>query len=316
MVILESRKGMQGENQILKKSGAVAYINEYYPFGLQNQQTSSTQYGSKEQRYKFGSKELFKDFKLEQLDFGARMYNPQIGRWSVVDKMASDMTSWSPYNYAFNNPIRFIDPDGNAPDDYYLDAEGNLVDHVKNDKPDRVLVENNGGKETHAIDGVDRNFSEVPGLAMIKVLIDDVGLIGHSAIGFDNKTFGFYPTDANGDDIYVKAEMYNSPLTLKEKSQDKFDVRYPEANEYYMLTTAGEKSKLEGWLKGQDNLIKSGKGGEYSLFGNNCTTKLCEGLGTMIGKPDFLSPIFSPKQLNVAFNHFLENAGARVKGMK
>lgn len=96
--------------------------NNYYPFGLKHQGYNAVYNpigNDLAQKYRYNSKEWQNELGLNMYDYGSRLYDPARAGWSNVDPLAEKMRRWSPYCYAFDNPMRFIDPDGCAPTDWY-----------------------------------------------------------------------------------------------------------------------------------------------------------------------------------------------------
>jgi RHS repeat-associated protein len=87
--------------------------NHYYSFGLAFEgawlQNDS---GVRDNAYTYNGKELNSDFGLGWIDYGARWYDASIGKWGTVDPLSEDAPAWTPYRYAFNNPLTYVDPDG------------------------------------------------------------------------------------------------------------------------------------------------------------------------------------------------------------
>ena len=109
------------------KGGSISngfYLNNvetfnYYPFGMLEPTTSSYD------GYRFGYNGMERDDEVKEkrgtlgsgkgnsYDYGARFYDPRGVRWWKRDNFENKYPSLSPYSYSANNPILFIDPDGN-----------------------------------------------------------------------------------------------------------------------------------------------------------------------------------------------------------
>ncbi len=117
--------------EVVHRESAVVQGDDYYPFGMTF--NSYKRAMGRENRFLYNGKEKIEELDLGWYDYGARMYDPAIGRFNSVDPAANLMRRHSPYNYAFDNPIRFIDPDGMMPEDEINKNQSEVKQEVINE---------------------------------------------------------------------------------------------------------------------------------------------------------------------------------------
>ena len=137
--------------------------NDYLPFGTRVSNSQHAQMGTN--RWRYAGKEAFPE--LNQLDFGARMYDPFTARWTAVDKEAGKFPNFGSYVYCGSNPILHKELDGEVWDTF-IDV-GFLAYDVGSAIYHGIKGNHDAAKASLKSAGADLVFAVVPGASVVMV---------------------------------------------------------------------------------------------------------------------------------------------------
>jgi RHS repeat-associated protein len=151
----------------VNETNDITQESNYYPFGL-----TFAQSGSSTNKYLYNGKE--KQEETEWLAYGNRFYDAYIGRFFNQDRFAEKYVEMSPYQYAANNSIKFIDVNG---DSLWINYDGNRILYI-----DGGLYNKDGSDYLGA--GVKRDKKgNVKLKGFLKSVVDDLRTIGSKKDG-------------------------------------------------------------------------------------------------------------------------------------
>ena len=142
---------------------------------------------------------------LNIYDYGARNYDPAIGRWMNIDPLAEKYPNWSPFNYTMDNPVRFVDPDGKGPLDIIVKGSNNSSFTIKTSLVNSTINLNDYGI-SHDFGG-NQSF-DLGSLVPDAIGIDIAGSAG--LFGFGSFTVGTNIIwHTRGNDVGINPELHS-----------------------------------------------------------------------------------------------------------
>ncbi len=271
-----------GNTQVtMNSNGTVSQVADYFPFGMRHEPMALE---DASQKYLYNGKELKDETGL--YDYGARMYDAALGRWHVIDAMASSYYDYSPYHYSGNNPILFKDVDGR----YYVGTDGKPVVTTVNDNGKIQLSSNasadlqrmasmtnesGSSKAVAQFAAVGNNETKVNFKISQEVVFPEGGgvLLGlhqahdvnGNALSWDSESGTFdgevaFKTDADGNLIYEEATVTIYEKTIEivagENKESEMVVTNAHENEHDLNTKDIEAIKERGEGKSNNRNVE------------------------------------------------------------
>jgi RHS repeat-associated protein len=134
----------------------IIQVADYYPYGYEIKENSYENILEQKNHYKYNGKELQEDLDLNWYDYGARFYDPAIGRFFTQDWFAEKYFDFSPYQYGANNPMLYVDVNGDSIVSIVRQNNQILIENSPLEKGGKnftnLITFRNGAKDSHVTD--------------------------------------------------------------------------------------------------------------------------------------------------------------------